>query len=447
MLRVTGIDYGQSETRAISLGLWWGAPRRLTPSTGPVPGALVAMPSSELTIRTLNVPESSREVQQNVIREELALSLPFPLEEVSWDWIESEGNATVIVVPNASLARLEERAGPEATIEAAPLSLLRLVLSQGVKEALVFDCGATQTTVCAVKDGSLSWVKVSFRGGRSLTQAISRHYELGEEEAERRKWERGLEEPLCRQWLDSILEASLLSKPLPWERIFICGGAAQMRGLRSHLEESLGVPVQPFELPGDLHPYQEALAYGTALAGLSKYPHIQLVERVEEGDALPWKYALGLGVLLLLGSVNLELHHFTAQRSVTQQIEVYQQAVGKELPALAKSDPETFQSELNKRASANWHNQRCAPEYLLETMARLARPLSKQPQLEVRRLELEAEGEVPRLTIGGQAGSVRQVEEFRQGAQGILLNPQLVENKPGRQNMVTFTLEGDLPTL
>ena len=80
-------------------------------------------------------------------------------------------------------------------------------------------------------------------------------------------------------------------------------------------------------------------------------------------------------------------------------------------------------------------------------MARLARPLSKQPQLEVRRLELEAEGEVPRLTIGGQAGSVRQVEEFRQGAQGILLNPQLVENKPGRQNMVTFTLEGDLPTL
>ena len=78
-------------------------------------------------------------------------------------------------------------------------------------------------------------------------------------------------------------------------------------------------------------------------------------------------------------------------------------------------------------------------------MAQMARPLSKQPNLEIRKMDFAAEKEVPTMTLQGQARSVQQVEEFRQGIEGILQKPEILENKKGRQDVVSFSIEGEVP--
>ena len=69
MFRAAGLDFGHTETRAVSVGLLWGAPIKLD-SYASFKSPIVSMPSDRLTIRTLNVPDSGREIQGNVIREE-----------------------------------------------------------------------------------------------------------------------------------------------------------------------------------------------------------------------------------------------------------------------------------------------------------------------------------------------------------------------------------------
>jgi hypothetical protein len=196
-----------------------------------------------------------------------------------------------------------------------------------------------------------------------------------------------------------------------------------------------------------LSPYQDAAAYGAALAGKPGAARIDLKETVQETvQAIPWSLAIWLVVLLLLATVNLELHHYTADNVLKQQIAVYQQAAKKVLPQLATQEPESYQAELNKLTDANISSKRSSPEYILEIMAQLARPLSHQAQLEIRNFDFNSEKNTPTITMGGKAGSPQQVEEFRRGVEGILQKPEILENKKSRQDAVTFSLEGGVPT-
>ena len=446
MFRAAGLDFGHTETRAISVGLLWGAPIKLDSYTG-FKSPIVSMPSDELTIRTLNVPDSGREIQGNVIREELRLSLPFSIDEASWDWIVKEDSATVAITLNSQLAEFKEqhKLPEESIIDAEPFAYLRLCHEAKVDEALVFDFGASKTTVCAIKEGTIYWVKVSFRGGRSLTKEISLEKKLGDQEAETLKLTVGTEEPKCQQWLQDIVATSLLSAPVPFDKVFICGGGAQMKGLPEELSSLLGQAVEPMPMPSGLSPYTDAVAYGMALANKPGVPGVQLVHIVEEEPTIPWKYAVWLLILLSLATLNLEIHNYTAHKSLDQQKTVYQEAAAQVLPDLAKQDPEDYQSTLNKLTETNIANKRSSPEYILELMAQMARPLSKQPNLEIRKMDFAAEKEVPTMTLQGQARSVQQVEEFRQGIEGILQKPEILENKKGRQDVVSFSIEGEVP--
>ncbi|MGM9999308.1 MAG: pilus assembly protein PilM [Candidatus Bruticola sp.] len=445
MFRVAGLDLGHTETRAVSVGLLWGSPLKLA-STPNLKSPVVSMPADLLTIRTVNVPNSDRTIQGSVIREELRLSLPFSIDEASWDWIVKEENAAVAVALNSQLSQFrEERQLPnEAVVDAEPFAYLRLCIEAKIDEALIFDFGFSKTTVCAIKDGALCWVKVSFRGGRSLTKEIAAAEKISDSEAETRKLTVGLDAPQCQQWLRDIVSASLLTSPVPFDKVFICGGGAQMKGLANELSDLLGQTVEPIPMPAGLSPYTDAVAYGTALAGKPGLPSIQLIHKVEE-DSIPWKYAVWLVVLLALATCSLEIHHYTAVKSLEQQVAIYEEAASQVLPELVRQSPEDYQSTLNKLTEANVANKRSSPEYILELMAQMARPLSRQPSFEIRGLEFSSEKSAPTMMIKGQARSVQQVEEFRQGIEGILQKPEIIENKKGRQTTVSFSIEGEVP--
>ncbi|MGM9992700.1 MAG: hypothetical protein ACI376_07670 [Candidatus Bruticola sp.] len=446
MFRTAGLDLGHTETRAVSVGILWGSPLKLAPDAD-LKSPIVSMPADLLTIRTLNVPNSERNIQGSVIREELRLSLPFPIDEASWDWIVKDENAAVAVSLKHQLSEFREqhKLPNEAIVDAEPFAYLRICTEAKIEEALVLDFGFSKTTVCAIKNGSLCWVKVSFRGGNSLTKEIAAAEKIDDSEAETRKLTLGLDIPQCKQWLHSIVSTSLLVAPVPFDKVFICGGGAQMKGLPEELSELLGQTAEPIPMPTGLSPYTDAAAYGTALAGKPSLPSIQLIHQAEDNNAIPWKYAVWTAVLLILATCSLEIHHHTAVTSLKQQVAVYEEAASQVLPELVKAPPEEYQSTLNKLTETNVANKRSSPEYILELMAQMARPLSRQANLEIRGLEFSSEKAVPAMTIQGQARSVQQVEEFRQGLEGILQKPEIIENKKGRQTTVSFSIEGEVP--
>lgn len=447
MFRAAGIDLGHTETRTVSIGLFWGVPRK---ESG-IPSGMrctAAMPSDQLTFRTLNVPDAGRSDQGNVIREELRLSLPFSLSDAVWDWVSKEDAATAAVAINGQLEEIQEKAGKDTVIDAEPFSYLRLCQAAEEPNALIFDFGASRTTICAIKEGMLDWVKVSFRGGVSLSQEIASAHNMSFEDAEEHKKALGMEEPLCGKWLAAILESAMLtgsSEGHEFGKIFVCGGGARMKGLFNALGSIFGQPAETFPLPEGLDVYTDAAAYGTALAAKSKMPSVCLHKEEEEEPGLPWKYAVWMAVLLILATGSINLHERTALELEAEQEAVYRKAVETRLPELAKQPPENYQSELNKRTAVNISNRLHSPDYLLDIMARLAKPVSRQPQIEVRRFILDGESSVPKLLVGGQAGSVRQVDEFRQGMEGTLDKPEILDNRKGREGSVNFSIEGEVP--
>lgn len=218
-----------------------------------------------------------------------------------------------------------------------------------------------------------------------------------------------------------------------------------MEGLSLELSTILGQTAEPFPLPGGLDPYTDVTAYGTALAGKAGMPKLSLEEKKPDVFTVPWKYAIWLLVILALATTNLEFRHYSADRSLHSQVNIYQQAVKAALPSLAKEQPESYQSELENRTNTNIENTRRSPEFLLEIIARLAKPLSHYPDLEIRTLSMNAEAEDPVITIGGQSRSVQQTEEFRQSIGDVVNSAEFLENRKGRDNITTFSIEGKLP--
>ena len=438
MLRATGLDLGSTGTRRVSAGLLWGSPRP-EPERAATQGPLVAnVPSEMLTFRRLNLPPAGREVRERVVREELAWSLPFSLEEAAWDWTEGDDVASVLVAPRGRLEELREAVGERASLDGEPLSYLRAARACGCEDALVFDFGASRTTLCAVKDGTLDWVRVSFRGGAALTRKLSAERGLSLEEAEELKHQQGLQLPECQEWLGSLVDEALLPRPLPFERVLLCGGGAQMPGLREALSARLGHPAELFPVPEPLSAFRDVPAWGAALAARPRQPRVQLRPAAPPAAALKPFYLLWIVALLGLATVNLEIRHATLARHQAQQAALLQAALKQQAPGLAQTPPDKLAEVLSRQVEAAREARLRSPALLLGTLGRLAQPLQALTGLQVRAVGYE-DGV---LTLEGQATSAQQAEKFRGLAGAILDEAELIENRAGPGGRTRFTLEG-----
>jgi len=440
MFRATGLDLAATGNRFVSVGLPWGSARpegHRPPGRGPL---VANVPSDLLTFRRLNVPPAGLEIRSRVVREELSCSLPFPLEEAVWDWTDGEDVASVLVAMRSHLEEVRGRSGDRARLDGEPLSYLRAARACGFEDALVLDFGASRTTMCAVKDGALEWVRVSFRGGNALDGRLAAARNLTPETAESLKKERGLELSECQEWLATLLEEALLPRPVPFEALLVCGGGAQMPGLREALADRLGLPAMPFPVPASLSPFRDVAAWGAALAARPGRPRIRLQPATRPETALrPWSM-IWLVALLLVASVDLEVRHATLARRTAQQAEVLQVAVRQHAPDLARLPNEELLATLSRRVEAAREAARRSPVLLLTTLGRLAGPLQEQPGMEIRAVGFE-EGV---LTLEGQAGSAQQAEAFRSSLGAVLDKPELVENRAGAGGQTRFRLEGQV---
>lgn len=445
MLRATGIDIGSTGTRRVSVGRFYGKVQ--AESSTPL-GDLVIAPlgAANLTFRRLSIPHASRDTQEQIVREELAYSLPFSLDRTAWDWVEADDMASVIVAFNSDIVALREKVGNQAVIDCEPLALTRAANEARQGNVLIIDFGAQHTTVCAVKDKALEWFKASLRGGRDLTKRLAVEHGFDEQQAEEHKCAVGCEDPVCQRWLRELVDSLALATRPDFDKILLCGGGAALPGLAEQLSEICSKPALPFPLPGKLSPYTDAIAYGAALSYRPRRGRIQLCPTEPQSSNIKLIYAVWIAVLLVMGTADLELRHSTLAHIQQQHQTVISQALEEQAPEFKDIPAAELTAEVEKRLSKAQAVSLRSPGNYEATMGALGKALSSSTNMEVRTIDFHPDnsGEHTVVSLTGLAESAAQVESFRSTCDKVLTKAELIDNRVGANNTTRFTIEGQL---
>ena len=202
--------------------------------------------------------------------------IPFPLEEVSYDYeivgpSRGDGDLVDVLLAATRSENVEQR---QAVLDAAGLvakvvdieayaleNACRLLTWQmpdlGVERTIaIVDFGATTTTFSVLNDLRIIYTRDQAFGGRQLTEEIMRHYGLSFEEAGKAKKHGGLpdnyDEELLRPFMEDMAQQVnrslqfFLSSNSDYEtldQVIICGGCSAIPGVDALIAERTGVPT------------------------------------------------------------------------------------------------------------------------------------------------------------------------------------------------------------
>lgn len=256
-----------------------------------------AISGDVLSLRNLELPFTDARKIEQVLGFELEGQIVHALDDVVYDHVvlETRHQGSIGSTVLAAAARRDDVAAliaalgaqglePRA-IYAGPLVYQALLpkndqaaaalAAEGLEETrrsqMVLDIGHQRTNVCIVRDGRAVFGRTIRRGGAQLTQALADAFKLGLPEAEdgkrRRAFLAGPERPAVTpvdQKIDTVLREALqplvreLRQTLASRRatakdepgvVLLAGGGARLQGLPGFLEQELGIPVLPLDVP------------------------------------------------------------------------------------------------------------------------------------------------------------------------------------------------------
>ena len=273
----------------------------------------VMLPGQTVFPRFMKIPAASSDLVDNLVRDEAAENLPFPLDQVVWDYWrlgtdEATGELDALIVATkaetaADAAALADAIGcPLALVDAAPLALynsVRFNCPEADGCTLVLDVGARATNLVFV-EGSKVFMRTIPIAGNTVTHEIARTLGVEPAEAERIKKEIGFVALGGTYAVADDETADTVSKVVrnvatrlhsevnrsinfyrsqqggsAPDRMLLTGGTALTRHLDTFFQEKLGVEVSYFNPftnlsvePG-LEEDSEGLFLMASLAGLA----------------------------------------------------------------------------------------------------------------------------------------------------------------------------------
>ncbi len=235
-------------------------------------------------LRFVRLPPVPKRQMDQIIRYEAQQQVPFPIEEVRWDYqvlsalAQDEREVVLVAVKNEIIEQLSdqlERAGLHPVLVDASILAVTNALSycQTIHpgtSSLILDIGGKSTHMIIADRGNL-WIRNIPIGGHHFSAAIAEELRISLEEAEQIKSrygfghdEAGLES-LMRQKQQAALQMSTgrlfaeVTRSLGFYRsqnpgavvqdIGLCGGGALLRGLDQAAKERFQLPakrVDPF---------------------------------------------------------------------------------------------------------------------------------------------------------------------------------------------------------
>lgn len=418
---------------------------------------VVALPGPSLATHQLVMPFSDPKKIESALGFEVESQLPFDLSEAVFDYqvasTDEKGTQLMVgVVKKAELAGLLaslKEAKVEPRIVTHPGLVYQNLLAALPASALpenpqasvaIVDLGHERVCVAIGRPGQpIEHARTFTGGGAALTRALANEFKIPLPEAE--KWKedhgavgdavvgpdaeraagaflRGLQ-PVLRE-LRPTLKSYTAKTRRTVEKVFICGGTAQLAGLDGQLARDLGVPVQLLPLPeeskGAVGPNTAVAAqpFALALRGQAtgaKAPRFNL----RRGD-LAFKsdfdfmrdkvgqlvtFALILLVLLIAGGVVRNTVLERREKQVDQQLcEVTQRVLG----TCEKNFDKALNMLRGKESPANVVPRRSAVNLLAELTSRI--PADIPVTMEQIVVDLD------RIGVRCEANSSKQMEDL-----------------------------------
>jgi len=351
-------------------------------------------------VRFVKLPPLEEENVEELVRFEAQQNVPFPIDEVVWDWeaLKSGGIETEVVlvaIKSDSLNDLNEVVAETGLgtrlVDAAPTALynaLRYNYPDLQESTLLLDIGA-KTSNLIYAEGEKFFTRSVPVGGASLTSAIAKDYNISFAEAENTKITSGLVAlggghaaqldeataalgTLIRNGLTRLTAEVARTTQLfrsqhggsAPTKVLLAGGGANLPYMKEFLEEKLNLPVEIFNplqrisvgsgvdveaLGAQAHMLGEVVGLGLRASDKATI-NIDLVPEVvqAERDITRRKPALIAAAALLLGGLALwpVFNLLTAAKgeALIKDSETQEQALigpAKELGQLQKKEEET----------------------------------------------------------------------------------------------------------
>ncbi|MCB1172277.1 MAG: pilus assembly protein PilM [Leptospiraceae bacterium] len=273
---------------------------------------IINLPQEKLYVRDLNIPVINPRQLPEMIPFEVENLIPITLEEAEVQGIIAESNEESTRVVSFSVNRqvLIDTVEPlqrgdsairMLSVDAVGLAeFARLLPENDYRDRVIaqIDMGGEYTIFNALKNGQLIFTRKLDLGGADITRLVAEQFKLGNDEAEQRKLELGLDltflnkelqpddawfkrlrvekseyvkllkkvESLFKELCEEI-ERSVLSLPVESPQVFYCsGGLSLMAGVIDYLGQELGrrVTAYPVALSNGENPALWATAIGTS---------------------------------------------------------------------------------------------------------------------------------------------------------------------------------------
>ena len=281
----------------------------------------VMLPGQTVFPRFMKIPAASSDLVDNLVRDEAAENLPFPLDQVVWDYWrlgtdEATGELDALIVATKSETAVDAAALADAVgcplflVDAAPLALYNSVrFNEPAADGctLVLDVGARATNLVFV-EGSKVFMRTIPIAGNTVTNEIARSLGVEPEQAERIKRDIGfvalggtyaVADDETADHVSKVVRNvatrlhSEVNRSINFyrsqqggsapDRVLLTGGSALLRHLDTFFQEKLGVetsffnPFANVSVDPSLEEDTEALfrmapAVGLALRACAKCP-------------------------------------------------------------------------------------------------------------------------------------------------------------------------------
>ena len=270
---------------------------------------IASLPEEKSFVRVIELPNIKPDDIAHAVRWEVEGAIPMRFDEIYFDyevmpvWREAADHRDVLItafpktIVNSYYAAISRAGLRPIALELESQAILRAIIARELYNtpALAVDMGATRTSFIIFAGGSLIFTKTISIGGRDFEAAIASSLNVSPEEARQIKIEYGL----SKSYLDGRVFGALslhvetitaeLQQQL-WfyldhsakrhksfpdiERVFLCGGDANLIGLEKYVSTAIKKPVaaaNPFINfrwpPGSIPPIPRngSLKYATAI--------------------------------------------------------------------------------------------------------------------------------------------------------------------------------------
>ena len=236
---------------------------------------ICSVPESKAFLRIISIPKMKEEESQEAIKWEIEASIPLSIDQVYYDWqfieadVSGKQNILTLAVGKETIDEMTavlEMAGLavygfEVESVASARSLIDQKNIAKEKASFIIDLGSQRTGFIVVVKGIPYFTSSIPFSSESINDAIGKSLNLNFQEAEKAKVNQGIENaesgnPIFTA-INSLLEnlgqeiektldfyGEMNKETIEVEKIILCGGGANLKGLIPYLEKRLGKVVE-----------------------------------------------------------------------------------------------------------------------------------------------------------------------------------------------------------